>query len=148
MSQQTIDLRPADLAIARAVGHVAQGLATDRAERETPGFRERAEAAILDRLKAGPASGEDLTDHVASTGLQFADGRALGSVYASLRRRGWIEAVGTCARRKGHGGQGGSIYALAQTYEAQKAAWLAGNPAASAEAVESACQAIAERLGV
>lgn len=147
MHQLCIDLQPT-LAQARASGQRGQKLATDRAERDAPNFRARAEAAILARLAAGPASGEDLTDHCAATGLQFADGRALGSIYASLRRRGLIVVVGTCARRRGHGTQGGSVYVLASTYEAQKSAWMATNPSATPEQIEAACRAIAERLGV
>ncbi len=112
MTQTTINVRPADLATAHAAGQLGQQLATDRAERDAPGFRELAEAAILARLKAGPASGEDLTDHVAACGITFKDGRALGSIYASLRRSGHIRVIGTCARRRGHGTQGGSVYAL------------------------------------
>lgn len=112
MNQASLDFTAPPLAQARAVGQAAQQLATDRAEREAPGFRERAEAAILARLATGPASGEDCTDYVAACGIQFADGRALGSIYASLRRRGLIVVVGHCARRRGNGGQGGSIYSL------------------------------------
>jgi len=112
MQQFPLNFTAPPLAQARAVGKVAQELATGRAEREAPGFRDRAETAILARLATGPASGEDCTDYVRSCGINFADGRALGSIYASLRRRGLIHVVGTCPRRRGNGTQGGSIYAL------------------------------------
>lgn len=108
--QAVIDVRPPDLATARAVGQVAQQLATDRAERDAPGFRERAEAAVLAKLATGPASAEDLTDHVKACGIDFKDGRAMGSVYASMSRRGLIRIVGDCKRRRGHGTSGGHIW--------------------------------------
>lgn len=146
--QAVLDVRPLDLATARAVGQVAQQLATDSAERAARGFGDRARAAILAKLAEGPASGEDLTDHVRACGIPFRDGRALGGVIGKLSRDGLIHVVGTCSRRHGHGTAGGLIWDLCQTYEAQKAAWLAANPAASSEQVEAACQAIAERLGV
>jgi hypothetical protein len=148
MSEQaTLDVRPPDLATARAVGERAAHLATDKAERQSPGFSERAESAILDKLAAGPASGEDLTDHVERE-VGFEDGRCLGSLYRSLRLRGLIRIVATCDRRKGHGTGGGKVYEGCFTYEAQKAAWLAAHPDATGEQIERACQAIAERLGV
>lgn len=147
MTQATLDVRPPDLATARATGECAAHLATERAERCTPNFSARAEAAILAKLATGRASGEDLTDHAAACGIEFKDGRALGSVFASLLRRDLIVVVGECKRRRGHGSRGGSIYALANTYEAHKAAFLAAHPGATAEQVESACQDIAERLG-
>lgn len=112
MNQLCIDFNAPTMPAARAAGHVAGELATDRAEREAPGFRQRAEAAILQRLAAGPASGEDLTDHVAASGVTFADGRALGGIYSSLRKRKLIRVVGTCNRRKGHGTAGGLIWGL------------------------------------
>lgn len=110
MEQSTIDCRPTDLATARAVGEVAGQLATQRAERDCPGFRERAEAAILAKLTTGPASGEDCTDYVAACGIHFDDGRALGSVYASMARRGLIRCVGFCLRKRGNGTAGGRIW--------------------------------------
>ena len=100
------------LTAAREAGQAAQALATDRAEREAPDFRARAEAAILAKLAAGPASGEACTDYVRACGIPLKDGRELGSVYRSLRLRGLVEIVGTCDRAKGHGTGGGKVYAL------------------------------------
>lgn len=108
--QTTLDVRPPDLATARAVGEVASQLATDRAERDGPGFVVRAEAAVLARLATGPASAEDLTDHARAQGVEFKDGRAMGSVYASMQRRGLIRIVAECKRRRGHGTSGGHIW--------------------------------------
>lgn len=109
MEQVTLDLRPPDLPTARAVGQIAQRLATDKAERDTPNFSARAEAAILAKLAAGPASGEDLTDYVRER-LPMKDGRALGSIYASMNRRGLIRIAGHCLRKKGRGTAGGHIW--------------------------------------
>ena len=105
-------MEQAVLDFSRRLGDRMANLATDKAERECTNFSSRAEAAILAKLEKGPTSGEDLTDYVRECGIPFADGRALGSIYASLRRRGLIRVVGTCPRRRGNGTQGGSIYAL------------------------------------
>lgn len=114
MTQLCIDFSAPPLAQARAVGEVASRLATQRAERETSDFSARAEAAILQRLKLGQASGEDLTDYVQQQ-VGFKDGRCLGSLYRSMRLRGLIRIVDTCDRRKGHGTGGGKVYALGAT---------------------------------
>lgn len=95
---------------ARGLGHAGAALAADRAERDEPGFSDRARALILQRLSAGPASGEDCTDYCREQGLRFADGRALGAIYASLRRSGLIEVAGHCPRRNGHGTAGGIVW--------------------------------------
>lgn len=108
----TATLQAPTLSAARAAGQLGQQLATDRAEREVPNFSARAEAAILKRLADGPASGEELTDFVRASGVQFADGRALGGIYSSMRKRGLIHVVGTCPRKKGHGTAGGLVWEL------------------------------------
>lgn len=141
-AQQTI------LDFSRRLGDRGASLALDKAESECTDFAARAEAAILAKLATGPASGEDCTDYVRDCGVPFKDGRALGAIYASLRKRGLIRVVGTCNRRNGHGTAGGLIWARCFTYEEQKAAWLSAHPEATGEQIESACQAIAERLGV
>lgn len=110
--QAALDFDAPPLAQARAVGERAAQMATERAERETSDFSARAEAAILKRLADGPASGEDLTDFVRASGVQFADGRALGGIYSSMRKRGLIHVVGTCHRKKGHGTAGGLVWGL------------------------------------
>lgn len=107
--QTTMYVRPPDLATARAVGAVASQLATERADRDAPGFVARAEYAVLAKLATGPASAEDITDYVRQV-VEFKDGRAMGSVYASMNRRGLIRIVGECNRRRGHGTSGGHIW--------------------------------------
>lgn len=113
MSEQAaFDCRPPDLATAKAVGQIALQLATDKAERDCPGFRERVRAAVLERLAQGPASGEDLTDYVSSRGIRFADGRSLGGIYKSMKSDGLIRIVPgeDVPRRRGHGTSGGHIW--------------------------------------
>lgn len=107
--QEVLDVRPPDLATARAVGERGAQMATDKAERDAPGFVARAEAAVLAKLATGPASGEDITDHVQQQ-VGFKDGRCMGSVFASMHRRALIRIVGECARRRGHGTSGGHIW--------------------------------------
>lgn len=101
------------LDFSRRLGDRGARQALDKAERECTHFSARAEAAILAKLEQGPASGEDLTDWVRECGVPFKDGRALGSIYARLRKRGVIRVAGSCNRRKGHGTAGGLIWELA-----------------------------------
>lgn len=108
--QASLQFDAPPLAQARAAGQAAQELATARAERETPDFRARAEAAILAKLAQGPASAEDLTDHVRAAGIPFKDGRAMGNVYKGMKERGLIRIAGDCFRRNGHGTSGGHIW--------------------------------------
>ena len=105
LEQLTIDF-------ARTLGDAGAAQATARAEREAPGFSERARELILQRLAQGPASGEDCTDYCREQGLSFADGRALGSIYASVRRTGLIVVAGYCPRRRGPGTAGGIVWTL------------------------------------
>lgn len=109
--QFALDLSAPTLKQARAAGDVGMARATEAAERRTPSFRERAEALILEKLRRGPASGEDITDFVRAA-LPMKDGRALGSIYSSLARRALIEQADTCKRRRGHGTAGGIVWRL------------------------------------
>lgn len=112
MSEQTtMDVRPPDVATARAVGQIAGELATSRAERDVADFRARAQAAVLERLQAGPASAETLTEYVKACGVPYKDGRAMGPIYKAMKDEGLICIVGECARRFGHGSGGGHIWA-------------------------------------
>lgn len=111
--QLSINFDAPPLSQARAAGDIGMQRAQARAERDEPGFSQRAEALIIEKLKHGPASGEACTDYVRAAGLRMADGRALGWAYQDLISRGVIVRVGECPRARGHGTRGGSIYALA-----------------------------------
>jgi hypothetical protein len=113
MQQAALNFDAPPLAQARAAGEVAMERATAAAERREPSFRERAEALILEKLRRGPASGEDVTDYVRAA-LPMKDGRALGSIYLSLAHRGLIEKAGSAPRRKGHGTSGAIVWRLTE----------------------------------
>jgi hypothetical protein len=110
--QTALNFDAPPLAQARAVGEIGMQRAERAAERDEPGFRDRAGALILAKLAHGPASGEDCTDYVRAAGMQMKDGRALGATYAQLIDRGLIRKVGDCKRRRGNGTSGGSVYML------------------------------------
>lgn len=109
--QQRLEFSPPPVDQARAIGQAAAKLAEQRAERATPGFSERAQALILEKLARGPASGEDITEFVRKV-LPMKDGRALGHAYSTLASHGLIRAVGSCKRRRGHGTAGGIVWSL------------------------------------
>jgi hypothetical protein len=77
-------------------------------------FREKAELFTLEYL-AGceSASSETITDAARKAGIIPHDDRAFGPVYFSLSRAGKIVKAGVCARRKGHGTSGGTLWRLA-----------------------------------
>jgi hypothetical protein len=77
-------------------------------------FREKAELFTLEYL-AGceSASSETITDAARKAGIVPHDDRAFGPVYFSLSRAGKIVKAGVCARRKGHGTSGGTLWRLA-----------------------------------
>jgi hypothetical protein len=98
---------------ARKDGEVAGQRAADRAERESDGFRERAQAFVLGYLaQHGVSSGELITDAAKLAGIQPPDDRAFGPVYGALSRSGKIVAAGFCARIKGHGTAGGRLWRI------------------------------------
>ncbi len=72
---------------------------------------ETASQHVLDLLKEGPASSEQLTDYCKKQGIEPKDDRAFGAVYLSLHKKGLIYKTGHCLRRKGHGTTGGNIWA-------------------------------------
>jgi hypothetical protein len=85
-----------------------------RAEREEPGFAERAKKFVVEYLREhGSAPGEQITDACIAAGIQPGELRAFGPVYMSLSRSGVIVKVGLCQRKRGHGTSGGNIWALA-----------------------------------
>jgi hypothetical protein len=78
-------------------------------------FREKAERFTLEYL-AGceSASSETITDAARKSGIIPHDDRAFGPVYFSLSRAGKIVKAGVCARKKGHGTSGGTLWRLAR----------------------------------
>ena len=102
------------LVAARAEGARCMQLALDLAERDEPGFGERAQRFVLAYLLAyGPSSSEDITDACKAAGIVPGEDRAFGSVYQVLNRRKQIAFAGYCERRKGHGTAGGRLWELA-----------------------------------
>lgn len=84
-----------------------------KAQKQDPGFAQKAESAILLHLTAvGEASGEMLTDIAMAHGARPHDARAFGSVFKSMARRGLIRTVGYCLRTKGHATAGGRVWGL------------------------------------
>lgn len=105
-----LDLATAETLRDRGMLQVAQ-----HAEAHRPNFGDDARAFVLRYLEQhGPTSSEVLTAACLKAGISPPDDRAFGPVYLTLSRRGLIERVGSCKRRRGHGTDGGSIWALAQ----------------------------------
>ena len=100
---------------ARALGEAGMAQAQDHAERDEPGFSQRAQAFGLQYLRSrGACSSEDITDACKQAGIVPDEDRAFGGIYATLRRRKRIEFAGYCERRKGHGTAGGRIWRIAR----------------------------------
>lgn len=60
------------------------------------------------------ASSEDATDACVAAGIVPHDTKAFGPVYQRLIRDKVIRFNGYCARRKGHGTRGGSLYVVCE----------------------------------
>ena len=77
-------------------------------------FQTAARAFILKYLhENGETPGEVLTDRAHLAGIHppgGLDDRAFGPVFMGLSRRGLIEKVASCQRRKGHGTNGGIVW--------------------------------------
>lgn len=114
MNQSCLNFDAPPMPIAHALGAIGMRRAADHAERDAPGFSGRAQAFVLTYLaEHGISSSELLTDACQLAGITAADGRAFGSVYRTLARRGLIVFAGYCARAKGHGTSGGRLWRLA-----------------------------------
>lgn len=99
------------LATARKLGVEAGQACLDKAEQTDPDFGERAYAFIVDYVREhGPVPGEAVTLAAVVAGIQPADQRAFGPVYARAIRAGDIEVVGATNRVRGHGTSGGRVY--------------------------------------
>lgn len=78
-----------------------------------PEFGERARQHILEALKEGPKSGEELVNSCLGAGIvPKGDSRAFGGAFFSLSKRGLIRKVAMCNRLKGHNTAGGIVWAL------------------------------------
>jgi hypothetical protein len=102
--QLAIDFTARDQAIVRPVR---------KAQQSDPMFSERAKECMLKTLaKVGQCSGEVLINECKLAGIRPHDDRAFGGPVLALLRNHQIRRVAYCARSKGHGTQGGSIYEL------------------------------------
>lgn len=80
----------------------------------TPEFGRLAREHILERLKEGPMSGEELVLSCLNAGITPAkDTRSFGGPFLSLSKKGLIVKAGSCKRLRGHGTGGGVIWSLA-----------------------------------
>lgn len=77
-------------------------------------FSSRAGEFVIQYLKDhGVSSGEDITNACRASGIAPHDDRAFGPVYMRLSRAKRIEKAGFCARKKGHGCAGATLWVLA-----------------------------------
>lgn len=97
---------------ARARADVAIG----RAERVTGAeLRDRAAAVILDALRQGPLTSEQLSARIAAAGIRFTDGRHAGAVVRKLSGRGQIRCIASgLPRVHGNGTSGARLWALVE----------------------------------
>jgi len=99
------------LSLAMRLGDAGRRRAQVRAENAQPGFTQRAADVMLTALALdGPQSGEQLTAACERAGIVPPDARAFGAAFKMLLREGKIRRVGWCARKRGHGAAGGSVY--------------------------------------
>jgi hypothetical protein len=119
-SRRTKQTQPLQLTLDDAIAAGTEGMAqaTDAAVLKDPIFMEKAIEAILRHLQASPdrcAPGEELVDVARAHGAQCKDGRAFGSVFQALMRRGLIRCLRSdLPRKRGHGTSGGKLWALCQ----------------------------------
>lgn len=83
------------------------------AENAGEDFIFKARQFVLTKLREGEASGEQLTEACKAAGIKPHNDKAFGAVYGGLSRDKLIVRSGFCARTKGHGTGGGSIWRLA-----------------------------------
>lgn len=78
-----------------------------------PEFGRLAKEHILERLKEGPVSGEELVLSCKNSGIiPEKDDRAFGGIFMSLSKKGLIVKAGSVQRRRGHNTGGGIVWAL------------------------------------
>ena len=97
-------------------GKVGMSVSFANAQDCNPQFAEIAERAILAHLHAvRQASGEELTELARNHGAVCRDGRAFGSVFKSLSKRGLIRCIRSdLPRKRGHGTSGGKLWGIGQ----------------------------------
>jgi hypothetical protein len=85
------------------------------AENSGPDFQHKAYEFCANFFRErGQASSEDATDACVASGIVPHDTKAFGPVYQRLIRDKVIRFNGYCARRKGHGTRGGSLYVVCE----------------------------------
>lgn len=107
MTQLAMNFAAPTLQDARLAQSVAMARVADKAEREAPGFAERAYAFLVRYVGQHEIfSGEDASDAIKAAGIVPHDDRAFGPIYMAASRNGLIQRVGYVPRRRGHGSPG------------------------------------------
>jgi hypothetical protein len=83
------------------------------AEQQSPGFSMAAKEAMIERLRAGDATGEELTNYCIDRGIKPLNQKSFGGPISSLSRNKQIFAAGFGRRTKGHGTHGAILWRLA-----------------------------------
>lgn len=97
---------------ARKLGKEAAERCAAKAVERDPDFRAKALKFIVDFIRQeGKATGEAATLAAVLAGIKPHDARAFGPVYQEALRRDMIRVVGTAKRVRGHGSDGGKVYA-------------------------------------
>lgn len=80
----------------------------------TPEFGRMARGHIMERLKEGPMSGEELVLSCKNSGItpEKGDDRSYGGIFLSLSKKGFIVKAGSVQRRRGHNTGGGILWRL------------------------------------
>lgn len=108
MSQISIDFEAPTAHVARQLGAIGMGRASEHADRVMPGFSENAfaylKAWVSWRAVGDPFAGEEVVANARDDGIAPPDGRAWGSVFTRASRAGLIRRSATLfPRTKGHG---------------------------------------------
>ena len=79
-----------------------------------PEFGRMARVHIMERLKEGPMSGEELVLSCKNSGItpEKGDDRSYGGIFLSLSKKGFIVKAGSVQRRRGHNTGGGILWRL------------------------------------
>lgn len=100
---------------ARKLGTEAAERCTEKAAANDPMFRIRALEFIVAYVKKyGEVSGETATLAAVHAGIKPHDQRAFGAVYQQALREKQLRIVGSVKRVRGHGSDGGKLYAVGE----------------------------------